>query len=85
MKIRVTVRTLAGLACATSLLAGLTGVVASAAPAAAAFEPKLSYFKCPPKSLPAGVQCARLTVPLDWQNPNDGRTTTIAVRVMRSN
>ena len=32
----------------------------------------------------AGVQCAKLTVPLDWQNPNDGRTTTIAVRVMRS-
>jgi pimeloyl-ACP methyl ester carboxylesterase len=84
MKIIGTVRTFAGLACATSLLAGLTGVVASAAPAAAAFEPKLSYFKCPPKSLPAGVQCARLTVPLDWQNPNDGRTTTIDVRVMRS-
>jgi pimeloyl-ACP methyl ester carboxylesterase len=84
MKFRGTVRTLAGLACATSLLAGLTGAVASAAPAAAAFEPKLSYFKCPPKSLPSGVQCARLTVPLDWQNPNDGRTTTIDVRVMRS-
>jgi pimeloyl-ACP methyl ester carboxylesterase len=65
--------------------AGLTLTpVASAAQAAAAFEPKLSYFKCPPKSLPAGVQCARLTVPLDWQNPNDGRTTTIDVRVMRS-
>jgi pimeloyl-ACP methyl ester carboxylesterase len=44
----------------------------------------LSYFKCPPKSLPVGVQCAKLTVPLDWQNPSDGRTTTIDVRVKRS-
>jgi hypothetical protein len=26
---------------------------------------------------------AKLTVPLEWQNPNDGRTTTIDVRVKR--
>jgi pimeloyl-ACP methyl ester carboxylesterase len=30
------------------------------------------------------VQCAKLTVPLDWQNPSNGRTTTIDVRVKRS-
>jgi pimeloyl-ACP methyl ester carboxylesterase len=80
----LTARRIASVACATALVAGLAGAVSLATPAAAAFEPKLSYYKCPPKSLPAGVQCAKLTVPLDWQTPNDGRTTTIDVRVMRS-
>ncbi|CAB5015660.1 unannotated protein [freshwater metagenome] len=87
-----TARPLLGAICAVALLAGLAGVVAPGASAAApavspvaeAFEPTLSYYKCPPKSLPAGVQCAKLTVPLDWQNPSDGRTTTIDVRVKRS-
>jgi pimeloyl-ACP methyl ester carboxylesterase len=77
----LTARRVAGVVCTIALLAGVAGVVA---PAASAFEPTLSYYKCPPKSLPAGVQCAKLTVPLDWQSPNDGRTTTIDVRVMRS-
>lgn len=84
MKLTGTARSLAGVVCATALVAGLSGAMAPVAPAAAAFEPKLSYYKCPPKTLPAGVQCAKLTVPLDWQNPNDGRTTTIDVRVKRS-
>ena len=87
-----TARPLLGAICAVALLAGLAGAVAPGASAAAPalapvaepFEPTLSYYKCPPKSLPAGVQCAKLTVPLDWQNPGDGRTTTIDVRVMRS-
>jgi pimeloyl-ACP methyl ester carboxylesterase len=84
MKSMGTTRTIAGVVCATVMVAGLTVAVAPVAPAVAAFEPKLSYYKCPPKSLPAGVQCAKLTVPLDWQTPNDGRTTTIDVRVKRS-
>jgi pimeloyl-ACP methyl ester carboxylesterase len=88
MKFQGTTGSLFAVACATALLAGVAGVVAPAAPAVApaaqSFEPTLSYYKCPPKSLPAGVQCAKLTVPLDWQTPNDGRTTTIDVRVMRS-
>lgn len=82
---------------ALALLAGVVGVWAPAAPAAPvahaasagslaarAFTPKLAYYSCPPKTLPAGVRCARLTVPLDWQTPSDGRTTKIDVRVMRS-
>lgn len=88
MGIRTTTRRWAAAAAASALLAGLAGVTAPAAPAvspaAPAFTPKLAYYKCPPKTLPAGVQCARLTVPLDWQTPTDGRTTTIDVRVMRS-
>jgi pimeloyl-ACP methyl ester carboxylesterase len=84
MKFNETAQRLAGVVCCTALVAGLAGAVSPAAPAATAFEPKLSYFTCPPKSLPAGVKCATLTVPLDWQTPNDGRTTTIDVRVMRS-
>ncbi len=84
MKLNGTARSLARVVCATTLAAGLAGAVAPVAPAATAFEPKLSYYKCPPKSLPAGVQCAKLTVRLDWQNPTDGRTTTIDVRVKRS-
>ena len=88
MRSTLTARRIAGVVCTIALLAGVAGVVAPAAPAVAplaeAFEPTLSYFKCPPKSLPVGVQCAKLTVPLDWQNPSDGRTTTIDVRVKRS-
>ena len=84
----LTARRIVGVVCTIALLAGVAGVVAPAAPAVAPaaqpFEPTLSYYKCPPKSLPSGVQCAKLTVPLDWQNPTDGRTTTIDVRVMRS-
>ena len=58
-----TARRLLGAICAVALLAGLAGVAAPAAPALAPvaepFEPTLSYYKCPPKSLPAGVPCAK--------------------------
>lgn len=65
--------------------AAAAGPVASAAaPAAPAFTPTLAFGKCPPKAQPTGVQCATLTVPLDWRTPADGRTTTIDVRIMRS-
>jgi pimeloyl-ACP methyl ester carboxylesterase len=64
------------------LATSLTGL--AIAPAAAAFEPTLTYTDCPADAKPKGVQCAELTVPLDWQTPDDGRTTTIALRVIRS-
>ncbi|MGA0011265.1 MAG: hypothetical protein ACO3ID_10885, partial [Candidatus Nanopelagicales bacterium] len=48
------------------------------------FTPTLTYVECPdakkPK-LPAGTECAELTVPLDWQTPDDGRTVDLAIRV----
>lgn len=73
---------------AATMLAASFGVVAPAAsavvPAASLFKPTLAFYKCPPKTLPADVECAKLRVPLDWQTPDDGRTTTIEVRVMRS-
>ena len=62
--------------------AGLTGL--AVAPAASAFEPTLNFIECPADAEPTGVECAELTVPLDWQTPDDGRTTTIALRVIRS-
>ena len=62
--------------------AGLTGV--ALAPAASAFEPTLTYGACPQNVEPANTKCARLTVPLDWQTPDDGRTTTITLRVIPS-
>jgi pimeloyl-ACP methyl ester carboxylesterase len=61
---------------------GLTGVVG--APTAVAFEPALTFVTCPAEAQPRGVQCAELTVPLDWATPDDGRTTTIAIQVIRS-
>ena len=64
------------------LAASLTGL--AVAPAASAFEPTLNFIECPADAKPEGVECAELTVPLDWQNPDDGRTTTIALRVIRS-
>jgi pimeloyl-ACP methyl ester carboxylesterase len=60
---------------------------ASAAPAPgvdAAFTPTLAYVACPRDVKPASTKCAELTVPLDWQTPDDGRTTTIALRVIPS-
>lgn len=62
--------------------AGLTGV--AMAPAASAFEPTLAYVTCPDDVQPASTRCAELTVPLDWQTPDDGRTTKIALRVIPS-
>lgn len=64
------------------LAAGLTGL--AIAPTASAFEPTLTFIECPADAEPDDVECAELTVPLDWQTPDDGRTTTIALRVIRS-
>ena len=66
---------------------GLLPAGASAAPAPAvdaAFTPTLAYVACPADVKPARTKCAELTVPLDWQTPDDGRTTTIALRVIPS-
>ena len=76
-------RRLPALTAAVGLLAaGLTGLVVT--PTASAFEPTLNFIECPADAEPANVECAELTVPLDWQTPDDGRTTTIALRVIRS-
>lgn len=64
------------------LATGLTGL--AIAPAASAFEPTLTYVDCPDEVKPASTKCAELTVPLDWQTPDDGRTTKIALRVIPS-
>ncbi|MSY98492.1 MAG: hypothetical protein F2701_07205, partial [Actinobacteria bacterium] len=52
MRSTLTARRIAGVVCTIALLAGVAGVVAPAAPAvspvAEAFEPTLSYYKCPP-------------------------------------
>jgi pimeloyl-ACP methyl ester carboxylesterase len=67
----------------TALLLGL--LPASAAPSSsvtATFVPKLAYATCPVgEELPPRTKCASLTVPLDWQTPNDGRTIRIAMRI----
>lgn len=64
------------------LAAGLAGLAIT--PTAAAFKPTLNFIDCPADATPVGVECAELTVPLDWQTPDDERTTTIALRVIRS-
>ena len=62
-----------------------SGAAALPAPAVdAAFTPTLAYVACPADVKPARTKCAELTVPLDWQTPDDGRTTTIALRVIPS-
>jgi pimeloyl-ACP methyl ester carboxylesterase len=62
-----------------------TGATAAPAPSVdAAFAPTLTYVTCPADVKPASTKCAELTVPLDWQTPDDGRTTTIALRVIPS-
>jgi pimeloyl-ACP methyl ester carboxylesterase len=73
------------------LLAGslIVAPVQAAAPQpsldATAFTPTLTYVTCPVgETLPPRTRCATLTVPLDWQTPDDGKTIEIAVRVTRS-
>ena len=52
---------------------------------ATAFAPTLTYVTCPAdEKLPPRTRCATLTVPLDWQTPDDGKTIEIALRVTRS-
>jgi len=56
---------------------------------APAFTPALTPVDCPvPKPEqtppPPGTTCFALTVPLDWQTPDDGRTVDIAVMVTRA-
>jgi pimeloyl-ACP methyl ester carboxylesterase len=72
----------AGLSTLALVATMLSGV--AIAPAAAAFEPTLNFYECPEDAQPAEVECASLTVPLDWQTPEDGRTTEIALRVIRA-
>ncbi len=58
---------------------------APTAVAAPAFTPTLTYVACPvDEKLPPRTRCAALTVPLDWQSPDDGRTIDIAVRITRA-
>ncbi len=53
--------------------------------AAPTFTPTLTYVACPAdEQLPPRTKCAALTVPLDWQTPDDGRTVDIAVRITRA-
>ncbi len=73
------------------LLAGslIVAPVQAAAPPpsvdATAFTPTLTYVTCPVgEKLPPRTRCATLTVPLDWQTPDDGNTIEIALRVTRS-
>lgn len=74
---------------AFSIGAAVLLAVGIAAPYAASADPAptaavLKPVDCPPDAKPSRVKCAELTVPLDWQTPHDGRTTTIAVRVVRA-
>ena len=74
-------------ASAAALALGLMPAGATAAPARAVdatFTPTLTYVACPADVKPTSTKCAELTVPLDWQTPDDGRTTTIALRVIPS-
>lgn len=74
-----------GLGAALVVAAGLTSPhVVSADPASMGPAATLTTVECPADAKPSGVECAELTVPLDWQAPDDGRTTTIAVRVKRA-
>jgi len=78
-----------GITRAFGIGAALLLAVSIAGPYAASAEPAptttaLKPVDCPADAKPSRVECAELTVPLDWRTPNDGRTTTIAVRVVRA-
>ena len=76
-----------GLLAASLTVPSVQAAPPDAAPAASllGFTPTLTYVRCPAdEDLPPRTRCATLTVPLDWQTPDDGRTTQIALRVKRS-
>lgn len=67
----------AALATVCVATAGLVGPAPSHA-----IRSALTYVDCPADARPTGVRCAELTVPLDWRTPDDGRTITVALRVV---
>ena len=74
-----------GLLAATLIGAPVQAAPPTQATITPAFTPTLTYLTCPAdEELPPRTRCATLTVPLDWQTPDDGRTTEIALRVTRS-
>ncbi|MGW4485430.1 alpha/beta hydrolase [Amycolatopsis sp. NPDC004368] len=64
-------------------LAALTVAAVAAVPAAAARQPALQWGGCPDPVHEAGLQCTRVTVPLDYRNPA-GRKIEIAVSRLAS-
>ncbi len=91
----VMTRRLLSAATPVALAAALSLGLLQAAPTAArptvdaapTFTPTLTYVECPAdkkQTLPAGTECAELTVPLDWQAPDDGRTVDLAIRVTQA-
>ena len=74
-----------GLLAATLIVAPVQAAPATQDTITPAFTPTLTYLTCPTgEKLPPRTRCAELTVPLDWQTPDDGRTIEIALRVTRS-
>ena len=74
-----------GLLAATLVIAPVQAAPATQDTITPAFTPTLTYVACPAgEKLPPRTRCAELTVPLDWQTPDDGRTIEIALRVTRS-
>lgn len=74
-----------GLLAATLIGAPVQAAPPTQATITPAFTPTLTYLTCPAdEELPPRTRCVTLTVPLDWQTPDDGRTTEIALRVTRS-
>ena len=79
-------RFVAGAAAFALLASGIgASVQASAATTSPQFKPKLSAWgKCPESDLvSAGAKCATLTVPLNYNHPNSGQTTTIEISRIR--
>lgn len=69
-----------------ALLALVPGLLLAAAPhSASAQAPRsaVSWVDCP-SDLPAGVECGRLDVPVDWSRPDDPRRASIAFAVHRA-
>ena len=54
--------------------AHLAGTTTHASPATVPAEPKLDW-----KSCGDGSECAKLTVPLDYEHPDNGRTMKVAL------
>ena len=85
---RNALRFVAGAAAVALLASGIGATVsAEAATTSPQFTPKLSAWgKCPSSYSDLqfkGVQCARVTVPLNYSHPNNGQTTTIEISRQR--
>lgn len=79
---RIRVRTAAAAAAGLLVLAGLGAAPSpTPSPTPTPLAPKIRWGACPVKSVPDGMRCGTIEVPIDHANPGKGTTTVALARI----